>query len=273
MGKILDLDSPVMRFLGRLADLLWLNLLTILLCIPVITAGSAFTALHFSCLKMVRNEESYITKDFFRSFKENFKQSTVIWLIILLLFALLFLDYKIMFFSEDSNGSLVMLILFLIITVIYIFTLVFIFPVQCHFINPIKKTIKNAFLISIMSLPKTILMIILYVLPLVIWYFVPAASLLCWLFWFSAPTYVSAMLYNKIFKRFEPEAKDSNDDFSWSVSKEGEEEEKGPETDALTDFLAEKESGADLEINAEEDLKAVLVGDGEIDSKEDSVTE
>ena len=84
MGRIFDMDSPVMRFLGRLADLMILNLVTLLCCLPVVTIGASLTAMHYVLLKMVRNEESYIVRSFFKSFKQNFKQATVIWLIILL---------------------------------------------------------------------------------------------------------------------------------------------------------------------------------------------
>ena len=69
MGKFFDLDSPIMRTLNRLADLMWLNILTLLCCLPIITAGASLTAMHYVLLKMVRNEESYISRAFFKSFK------------------------------------------------------------------------------------------------------------------------------------------------------------------------------------------------------------
>ena len=72
--KFFNLDSPLMKFLSRMTDILWLNILTVVCSIPIITAGASFTALHYVCLKMVRDEEGYITKTFFRSFKENLKQ-------------------------------------------------------------------------------------------------------------------------------------------------------------------------------------------------------
>ena len=73
--KFLEIDSPFMRVLGRIADLMIINFLTILLCIPVVTAGAAFTAMHYVMLKLVRDEEGYIVKQYFKSFKENFVQS------------------------------------------------------------------------------------------------------------------------------------------------------------------------------------------------------
>ena len=79
--KFFNLDSPVMQALGKMADLMWLNILTLICCIPVVTAGASLTAMHYMALKIVRNEECYITKGFFKSFKENFKQATLIWLL------------------------------------------------------------------------------------------------------------------------------------------------------------------------------------------------
>ena len=78
--KIFDLDSPLMNVLNKMADLMWLNILTLICCIPVITAGAALTSMHYVALKIVRNEESYITRSFFKSFKTNFRQATLIWL-------------------------------------------------------------------------------------------------------------------------------------------------------------------------------------------------
>ena len=69
--KFFNLDSPLMKFLSRMTDILWLNILTVVCSIPIVTAGASFTALHYVCLKMVRDEEGYITKDFFKSFKRE----------------------------------------------------------------------------------------------------------------------------------------------------------------------------------------------------------
>ena len=79
MRSIFNLDSPIMSFLSRVGDLVWLNLLTLLCCIPVVTAGAAFTALHYVSIKMVRNEEGYLTRNYFKSFRQNFIQATLLW--------------------------------------------------------------------------------------------------------------------------------------------------------------------------------------------------
>ena len=94
MSSFFNMDSPIMRFLSRVCDLIILNLLTIVCCIPVFTAGASITALFSVTLKMVKGEESYIVRGFFKGFKENFKQSTIIWLIIAVLGFFLFMDYR-----------------------------------------------------------------------------------------------------------------------------------------------------------------------------------
>ena len=62
MGKLFDLENPVMRGLSRLADMMILNLLTLLLCLPVFTAGSALTAMYYVELKWARKEEGYTVR-------------------------------------------------------------------------------------------------------------------------------------------------------------------------------------------------------------------
>ena len=72
MSRLFNLDSPIMVFLSKMADLLILNLLALICCIPIITIGASMTAMSYVTLKMVRDEECYIAKDFFKSFRQNF---------------------------------------------------------------------------------------------------------------------------------------------------------------------------------------------------------
>lgn len=200
--KFLDIDSPLMQGLSKIADLLILNLLTLLCCLPIITIGPALTALNYMALKMVRNEETYIARGFFKSFKENFRQSTLIWLLFLVLGLLLAGDYIILSGSEMQYSG-VMQVLILVAAIFEMCTFLYTFPVLAKFHNTIKKTLKNAFLISIMQFPKTIVMIIMYLIPLVI--FLISFQLIPFVIFFglSVPAWVSAKLYNKFFKKLE----------------------------------------------------------------------
>lgn len=200
--KFLNIDSPLMQGLTKVADLMLLNLLTILCCIPVITMGPALTALNYMTLKMVRNEDTYIVRGFFKSFKENFFQSLLIWLLFLVLGIVLVFDYLIIGSSEASYAG-VMQMLILVAGIIVICTLLYVFPVLAKFRNNIRVTLKNALLISLVQFPKTILMFIMYLIPLVI--FLTSFQLIPVVLFFglSVPAWVSAKLYNKLFQKLE----------------------------------------------------------------------
>ncbi|HAX53555.1 MAG TPA: hypothetical protein DIW07_01855, partial [Lachnospiraceae bacterium] len=74
-------DNVVMRALSRVCDFILLNILWMICSIPLFTIGASTTALYTVMLKIVKNEEGYIVKGFFRAFKDNFKKGTIIWLI------------------------------------------------------------------------------------------------------------------------------------------------------------------------------------------------
>lgn len=225
MGRFFNLDSPLMTFLSKMADLMILNLLTLLCCLPIITAGDAMTALYYMTIKMVKNEECYIVKGYFKSFKENFKQATIIWLIALVVGIIFAGDFMILRNSTVSFGKVIM-VLITIVAVIYLFTMIYIFPVLSRFENTVKNTIRNSFLMSVLNLPKTILLIIINLIPTVLLLVTLQAMPLLILFGFSVPAYVASMLFVKIFKRFEPEEEEETSDELETLSFIREEEEE-----------------------------------------------
>ena len=200
--KIFDIDGPLMQFLNKVANLMILNFLTILCCLPIFTIGAALTALHYMCLKMIRNEDNYICKGYFKAFKEAFKPATKVWLIVMLLVGVLVADYYIMAKSGlEFNQWFTAVLGAIAIFVAFMVTMVF--PVMAKFTNTTLQTIKNALAIGILQFPKTILMIIMNVIPVFIAFNVYSLMPFVLMFGFSAPAYGSAALYNGYFKRLE----------------------------------------------------------------------
>ncbi len=226
MGRFFSLDSPLMTFLSKVADLMILNIITLFLCIPVITAGDAMTALYYMTIKMVREEECYVVRGYFKSFKENFKQATVIWVLAVLVFLVLVGDFSIIRSGVLSFGR-VMTILLIIVSVIYVFTMLYVFPVLSRFDNTVKNTIRNAFLMSILNLPRTVLMVIINLLPAALFLLIPQSMPFVILFGFSVPAYLCSTQFVKIFRRFEPEEENAgNPDELETLSFIREEEEE-----------------------------------------------
>lgn len=201
MGKLFNLDSPFMQFLNKVADLMWLNVLTLICCIPIFTIGASLTAAHYAALKLKRNEEGYITREFFKSFKMNFRQATLIWLIALVFIIVLACDFYIMGNSEGISYWIRVVIM--AAGVLLTFTLTWVFAMQARFTNTIKSTIKNAFAFSILKFPRTILMIIVNLVPVVLFVLDLRMFPIVLFFGISVPIYISAMLYNKVFKDLE----------------------------------------------------------------------
>lgn len=211
------MDSPVMRVLNRVGDLMIMNFLMIICCIPVITAGAAFTAMHYVLLKIVRGQEGYLIKGFFKSFKENFRQATLIWLLMLVVIAVyvgdsLIFNYSALTFPKPLVIAVVAVAVLLAMMAVYVF------PLQARFENSVKNTLKNAMILAFANLPKTLLMLVCYILPLVIGYFSTYALLFIFLFGISAPAYAAAWIYSGIFKKLEPETEEVSDlEFSLKI--------------------------------------------------------
>ena len=209
MSRVFNFEGPVFSSLSRLADLFWLNLLFIICCIPIVTIGAATTALYYVTLKMVKDEEGYITKSYFRSFKQNFAQATVIWALFLIIATVLMFDLRIAngglaagFLSDSSVSNIVVVAVF-VMAIIVVMTLTYVFPILAKFDNTVKNTVKNAFLISIRHLPYTILMIIISAVPVVLMWFFPALIILL-LIMFSAVAYINSKFLSRIFVLYMP---------------------------------------------------------------------
>lgn len=184
MEKIFNIDSPFNRIMTKVFDMAALNLMFLLCCIPIITIGASCTALHDVTLKMAAGKESYIIRRFLRAFCDNFKQATLTWIILLLAGALLFIDFA--FTPNEGIGGIYMRWVFVIMTIVYLFVMQYIFQLQARYHNTIGRNVKNALLIAIRQFPKTILLIVIAVAPILLAAFGPAAIFRLWVV--SIPT-------------------------------------------------------------------------------------
>lgn len=157
---LFSVNSPLMRALNLIADILILHFLWLLCSIPLITIGASTTALYYACMKRIRTNENYVVSNFFRSFKSNFRQSTIIWIIMAASGILLAIDFR---FAAGIGGTpgTVINVGCGVIVLPWFFILLYIFPVQAKFENPIRNNIKNAFLMSFRHFPLTLVLILI----------------------------------------------------------------------------------------------------------------
>lgn len=209
MGRFFNMDNKFFVFMGKIADLCMLNLLCIICCIPIVTAGASLTALYYVTMKMVRNEEAYIFRSFFRSFKQNFKQATVINIIMLVAAALLYIDTNIAGKMGQPAGKILGMI-FAAFTLLYVMILLYVYPLLAKFYNSVKNTFKNAILMAIRHLPYTILMLLICACPILI-LFIPSFQIqmslimLVILFGPAVIAYGNSHFFVRIFDKYIPE--------------------------------------------------------------------
>ena len=201
-----------MRGLSRLADMMILNILVLICCLPVFTAGAALSSMYYIELKWARKEEGYVVKPFFQQFKSNFKQATGEWLIMLVLMIVLALDFVMFRFSSDMFPKVIKYLVVAVAVLIYLL-LQWVFPLQSHFINNVKTTFRNSALIAIAHFPRTLGMGGIWLLSggltVVSLLMIPQIFPLMLVFGFTAPGYVVCALASKPFTRFEPEQEEA----------------------------------------------------------------
>lgn len=177
MNSLLNPDNPIMKFITKIAYAFYLNVLWFICSIPIFTIGASTTALFYVSLKMAKDEEGNITRSFFRSFKENFKQATVIWLILLGLGIILGIDGYVFYHMRFENALWTIgAAIFIVALVAYAIVLIYIFPLLSRFNNTTKEMFKNALMIGMRFLLCTVLMMVIYAVMalIVVYVFTPA---------------------------------------------------------------------------------------------------
>lgn len=199
MVRFFNLENPIWRFIGNLADFFLLSVCWYLCCIPVITLGCGTTALYYVTMKMAANKEGYTLRSFLASFKANFKTATPMWILFLGAAFVLYADFS---WSIQSSTLFAksMFITFGVIAALYCLCLSLIFPLIARCDNTVKALLKMCFAMSIRSL-----------LPVLSTVVVTAAFFLFGIFVFwpvllIAPglsAYINSFVFNKVLEKYQ----------------------------------------------------------------------
>lgn len=211
MSRITDPEGPFAQTMTKVANLALINIWFIICSIPVFTIGASFTALMDIAWNMTKGTEgTAITKAFFKSFKSNFKRSTAIWLIQLVLFVLLFFDFRIGLHSNLNGGSAVAYFaISSIALMLVLFTTWYALTMQAIFDNTVGNMIKNGLMISIARFPYSVCIAVCLLSPGILFLMSPAHAFffipLLVLVWFGCVAYAAAFIFRKALKPFLPE--------------------------------------------------------------------
>lgn len=199
MGGLFNPDGAFARYGAKLWDMMWLNILTVISSLPVFTAGTAMTAMHYVLLKIFHDEEGAITATFFKAFRENFWQSTVISLIFAVVAYLLVLSAGIAL--ALSMGWIRYLLIAVLVLVVCAWNWSFVF--QSRYRNTISGTVKYSFLVLAAHPVRSVVMAALFVLPVAAVLVAPKNLILALMVGFTLPGFVQVCLYHPVLMQLE----------------------------------------------------------------------
>ena len=199
MGGLFNPDGAFARYGAKLWDMMWLNILTMICSLPIFTAGAAMTAMHYVLLKIFRDEDGAITAAFFKAFRENFKQSTVISFLFAVIAYLLILSTGIA--HALAMGWIRYLLIAALALVICAWNWSFVF--QSRYRNTISGTVRYSFLVLAAHPVRSVVMAALFVLPIAAVLIAPKNLILVLMIGFTLPGFVQVYLYNKVLMKLE----------------------------------------------------------------------
>ena len=202
--RIFDMENPLMRALATICDLLVLNVLTALCCLPVVTAGAALTALADVSLRIVRSEDAGVARGFLRAFRSNLRQGVPLGALFLFAAAVLYVDYfAAAVYAPPLRAAVIAAALIVGAIALYAFALL------ARYENTVRRTLGNAASLAIACFPRTMGMLLFTVgLWGVCLYFYRYALPVLLLFGLSLPAYVAALLMDSIFRGLEADNKE-----------------------------------------------------------------
>ncbi len=196
-------DSMLIRFLTKICDLLFLNIVFALSCATVVFSGAAATSLYAVTLKMIRRQDYAPIKDFLRALRENFLPSfpaTILLFVDVTLLAVL----RTALYAETLLMSPTLFVLLAIITILLSALLAWLFPLLARFENTFSRHLSNAVRLSLVNLPVTFLLTTVNLLPLLLCLLIPTSLGVVFAFWllfgFAAGAWVNSFYLNRIFQ-------------------------------------------------------------------------
>lgn len=201
MQALFSPDSRFMRIMSRVADLILLNLCYLLTCVPVFTIGSASAALYTVCFRFGTDEEKGVIRSYFLAFRENFKRGTGVWLIVLLCGAAALVNAWV--FYAMPGGIRFLSVIFAILFVLALLIFGYAFPLLSQFDDGVWPTLRNALILSLGYLPRSLLIAAVNVFPFALmladFYLFLQAAFLWTVLYFSLAAYVNTFLLKGVF--------------------------------------------------------------------------
>lgn len=201
--RFLNPDSKFMHYAFKFSDLVILNLWVVFTSIPIITIGTATSSMHYVLLKIYRDEPLVsISKCYCQAFRDNFKKSTILWIIYILVSLLIGFDLYLLRQNILSLPAFVTYALYTIAVFLF-FSVNWGFILQSRYENHIHKTVGYAFLFSLFHFWDTILMGVILCIPYLFAFLIPKSVPLVCFCGFTSAGIIQTSFYNRVFTKHE----------------------------------------------------------------------
>ena len=171
MGEILGLDAGIMKFLSKVSDICIISILWLICCLPIVTIGASTTAAYYTMVKVVKREIGTLHKEFFRSFRMNFKDSIVINLIYLFLMIILAFNIYMMYQqigNPEDNFAFQMFFIYLALFILVFIAAIYTYPMLSRFEMSKIRLIKLSVLAMFHNFPISLLLVAIFVLSFLV---------------------------------------------------------------------------------------------------------
>ena len=204
-----------MAFCNRVAQLMLLNVLFVVSCIPIVTLGAAVTALQGMCHRLLEDRDGNLASNYFRLFRQNFRQATLLWLV-LLASGLLIAEYLYLaFFSRMTVTvmgvpmALLMMPVAIFLAIAWLMILVWAFVLQGQFENTLRRTLANAFMVAVLHLPRTVVNLAVLAVCVIAPVMLPATLFFWVLLGFAFGAYLTTALNQSVICQLRKNAGDA----------------------------------------------------------------
>lgn len=191
------------RITERLTNLVVLNLLYLVFCIPIVTIGPATAALHYVTLKYAANEEDRVWAPFIHSFRQNLKQGILVGLIATAVGVFLAFDLYWIYQMVNAGQAFdkVVLVLVSLACIVYLMMTAYIYPLLARYDNSIKQMFRTAIILAIRHLPATLCMAVISAAPIILLMYTPTTFMVSLTFYFFIGFAAIAFLHDKLIHR------------------------------------------------------------------------
>lgn len=176
MERMFSSDSKPVVYLSKFVDMIVLNVIFLVCCIPVFTAGAACTAMYYTCVKVIRKDEGTVFREYFHSFRENFVAATGIWMVILAIQSLMAANILAAFVYAKGTYGAIIAGFSISASLIILAIGVYVFPVLSRFMVKGRDLLRMALVMAVANGKSTVLLVLLVFLFVVL-------LVLGWPFW------------------------------------------------------------------------------------------